>query len=262
MRNTSLRGGTTKQSPAITERPMLFQTEMVKAILEGRKTQTRRTKGLEVPKDLVFDEIKFYYRSWPKRPLCFMKSIIAKGKEYFQIIAQFKCPYGKPGDLLWVKETWSKVTDASKKEDNRIHFKASTGKNNFTWKPSIHMPKEASRIWLMIEDIRVERVQEISERDAIAEGIEEISKKYGYEFDIYKDYMGFMHDGYQTPRYSFKSLWVSINGEESWNANPWVWVIQFRVLSTTGKPSDEVIQKNLRDLSASAVNQEKEVTNG
>lgn len=231
------------------ERPILFQTEMVKAILEGRKTQTRRTRGLDLPKDLVFDKIKFYYRSWPKKPLCFMKRIFAEGQEYFEILAQFNCPYGKPGDLLWVRETWSHTRQLNiNPEDESYGFVYKSDGSiwetyeGWRWKPSIHMPKSASRIWLMIEDIRVERVQEISESDAEAEGV-----KPELLMDPNKIAQSF--------KLGFYYLWAKINGEESLDQNPWVWVIQFRVLSKTGKPSEELIEKNLCDLRASAVNQ-------
>lgn len=107
------------------------------------------------------------------------------------------------------------------------------------------MPKAASRIWLMVEEIRVERLQDISEEDAVAEGIKELGI---YSFPIYKDYLNSGMDGYQTPQWSFRSLWISINGQVSLSENPWVWVVKFRVLSKTGRPSDQVIEQNWKEV--------------
>ncbi|PRY90609.1 hypothetical protein [Mongoliibacter ruber] len=221
-------------SHLITERPILYQTEMVKSVLHGLKKQTRRTKGLDylninTPSDWIFDlrlieRFFFKHINYPN----------SSGLDFF-------CPYGKPGDLLWVRETWCNMQTASKPEDNGIRFRASTEKNNFTWKPSIHMPKAAARIWLMVEDVKVERLQHISEEDAIDEGI---------QFGKGIDYKGWHYD-YEANLYnlsnaksSFKTLWKSINGQASWQANPWVWVIKFRELSRTGHPSEETILKN------------------
>lgn len=254
----------------ITELPILFQTEMVKAILKGRKTQTRRTRGLDsVNADPNFwsrkgNPMKNTVRLWGStkesnpNPLAIQFGF----KDPIDCITYIKSTFGKPGDLLCVREKFTPLPFDMVNQRTGLHFSYFADcdaesleiakEYGFKWKPSIHMPKDAARIWLMIEDIRVERVQEISEEDAKAEGIEEISTKYGYDFDIYKDYKGFMPDGYQAPRFSFKSLWISINGEESWNANPWVWVIKYRILSKTGKPSLEVIEQNYRDVIASA----------
>jgi hypothetical protein len=157
------------------ERPILFSTPMVSAILEGRKTQTRR---------------------------------ILKNPE----VSMQNCPYGKPGDLLWVRETWG----IEKRKEKRIVFKARMNDypiQDDRWRPSIHMPKDAARIWLKLTEVRVERLQDITEKDAIAEGIEDESP-YFY-----------------NPKYSFISLWESINGEGSFYQNPWVWVLTFEVLS-------------------------------
>jgi hypothetical protein len=112
-------------------------------------------------------------------------------------------------------------------------FKADVAENKFDgykWKPSIHMPKEAARIWLEVTEVRVERLHDITEEDAIAEGVEKLN-------NWWKDYTS-DQDAYdmQTAMCSFDSLWKKINGEESWNENPWVWVVSFKVLSTTGKP--------------------------
>jgi hypothetical protein len=153
-----------------------------------------------------------------------------------------KSIYGKPGDLLWVRETWSRV-------DGRYYFKADGAEDELqeehsldkiSWKPSIYMPKAASRIWAMVEEIRVERVQDITEDDAKAEGCIQYEKE--------TDWM--------TAKYGYQILWESINGEESWGSNPWVWVIKYRILSKTGRPSDEFILRNHLEITG------KEVSNG
>ena len=259
MKNTSLRGGTTKQSPAITERPILFQTEMVKAILEGRKKQTRREiKNIEIKEGHVNGTVNFECKKKGFYEAGINVSTKKLNLPFVGIIDL--CKYGKPGDLLWVRETWAPALGDYAFKADYSESTLSEPRNKGLWKPSIHMPKSASRIWLMIEDIRVERVQEISEKDARAEGLSDpkIPSPSNFKLEINKGKTWATGDHF----FVWKSLWISINGKESWNAKPWVWVIQFRVLSTTGKPSDEVIQQNLSDLSASAVNQEKEVTNG
>ena len=190
------------------ERPILFSTPIVEAILDGRKTQTRRTRGATF--------------------------------QNFEEFARIKCPYGKPGDRLWVRETWQITNFLHPSDENYGYiYKASeNGKDwqenteEWKWKPSIHMPKAAARIWLEITETRLERLQDISEEDAIAEGIEPVA-------DGYKNYMPKLFSASQfcwpTAYHSFQSLWESINGSESWDLNPWLWVIKFKVLSTNGK---------------------------
>lgn len=186
------------------EHPILFSTEMVKAILDGRKTQTRRIiknapGGMDL-KDLY---------------------------EHSPLYMQSQCPFGKPGDLLWVRETFAVYLDAFLFKADEPHiFKG------LKYKPSIHMPKDYARIWLQVADIRVERLHEISEQDAIAEGIEPVNQAGVIVWKRYDDY----YQVSTNPVVSFWSLWANIHSEESWNANPWVWVVSFKVLSTTGKP--------------------------
>ena len=195
--------------------PILFSTEMVQAILEGRKTQTRR-----VVKNA--DEIA--------------ENPHAKGWFINENGMAIQCPYGQPGDVLWVRETWSKIITPDSKEafvyKADDDFYKDTIEDWSGWKPNIHMPKEAARLFLFIKSVRVERLNEISEEDAIAEGVQLI------EFNCFKNYMqgkdwvydGLNQNGYEMiedPVGSFSSLWSSIYGYESWTANPWVWVIEF-----------------------------------
>ena len=198
------------------EFPILFSTPMVQAILEGRKTQTRR---IIKPQPNSHDDDNF---PW----------LIEEGCVFIPI----KCPYGHPGDLLWVKETFAlSSTRWRYKADGDWTFEEKEMGEDAKWKSSRFMPKAAARILLQVEEIRVQRLIDITEEDAIAEGIEPVIL---HEIKSWKRY-----DGYEIvtsdPVVSFWSLWASINGEESWHSNPWLWVIAFKVISTTGKPNLE-----------------------
>ena len=217
------------------ERPILFSTPMVKAILDGKKTQTRRVIKPQ-PEEHVIIPDKINGLKW-------------NGVNYGSItrdergsIAETSlatiCPYGQPGDTLWVRETWN-VCDvgydgyngafeagyplvtipASKPEyGNMVYYKAD-GNEEPPWRPSIHMPRWASRITLQITNIKVERVQDITEKDAVAEGIETHLSGCWTPTGGYAD----------NARLAFGALWDSINAKRgySWDDNPWVWVIEF-----------------------------------
>lgn len=214
---------------------------MVQAILDGRKTQTRRTRGLEEinknPEDWHF--VGIYVTDYGEIGATFQNC---------EEFARTKCPYGKPGDRLWVRETWQITNFLHPSNENYGYvYKASeNGKDwqenteEWKWKPSIHMTKAAARIWLEITEISVERLQDISKEDAIAEGVDTYFNSIVKQ-DCYRDYL-FKGEDWMTPEgeyyypgFSFRSLWESINGAESWDLNPWLWVIKFKVLSTTGK---------------------------
>jgi hypothetical protein len=189
-----------------------------------------------------------------------------RGKGYGWIS---KSPYGQPGDLLWVRETFCEWM-------GMYQYRSDTTDNESIapWKPSIHMPKDASRLWLMVEEIRVERLQDITEEDAIAEGIDRFYSDLFKEWR-YRDYFdgkrrtkafskfpkmakltGFGSmpwPDWRDPLSSFNSLWISINGQASWDANPWVWVIRYRLLSKTGRPSMDVIEKNYLEVTGKEV---------
>lgn len=195
------------------ERPILFSAPMVRALLYGSKTQTRRVVKPQ--------HLKFFDQSatdmlgaWSKRPM----------------------PYGKPGDRLWVRETWAH--DAESLEQCRASLEDAMGGGRYGpyyratesapdtlyWKPSIHMPRWASRITLEITGVRVERLQNISKADAIAEGLTSNSGLYASPGQMWQI----------DPRKAYSNLWESINGPGSWDANPWVWVIEFKVLKGGG----------------------------
>lgn len=218
-------------------RPILMSAPMVRALLEGRKTQTRRVVKPQPSDDGDIEECQTYPNEF----------FLWSGGERQP---SFLCPYGKPGDLLWVRETWqlhSKATDLGK-----VVYRASEAASHTEfhelvpvsligdmkpkpfqegWRSSLHMPRWASRLTLELTEVRVERLQEISEANAIAEGIEPVHTGAG-ELCGYANYqylgegIGYFAD---DPIKSYASLWESINGPGSWEVNPWVWALTFRV---------------------------------
>lgn len=218
------------------EIPILFSSAMVQAILAGRKTMTRRIKGLNVlnewPSSWVHDGSKMYVNDKGQLMFRFWNSNDDRRIE-------IPCPYGKPGDILWVRETiyqngelgLNYVADNEQIDEEIIPVDHKPYRNYaFCNIPCIHMPKWAARIWLEVTDIKVERLQDITEEDAIKEGVEELP--FGFNIIVNQQYL---YTG-GTAKESFSLLWKEINGAESWDANPWVWCISFNVLLTTGKP--------------------------
>jgi hypothetical protein len=209
------------------ERPILFSAPMIRAILDGRKTQTRRI--MKPQPDAVLDGEPYWHiggyrtRIGAKRP--------------------FVCPYGQPGDRLWVRETCRAEelpSGLDSPETLGVRYLAddcfipigNTPESGDVWLdlryygkraspvapvktvPAIHMPRWASRITLEITGIRVERLQDISESDALAEGIDP-------KFPPDEQWAN-------AARMRFADIWESINGQGSWDTNPWVWVVEFR----------------------------------
>lgn len=208
----------------ITDRPILFNGPMVRAILEGRKTVTRRpVKATKAHADgfMMLDHGK----GW--RPYNAFGDFASdhEGMEY-----PIACPYGKLGDRLWVRETCfiNDYREASVPEQERadceIHYRADgipdfEGEEELIrWRPSIHMPRWASRILLEVTDVRVERLQDITEEQALAEGIKKHSDG-GYHVEDGKHFS-------DSPVESFACLWSSVGGD--WDANPWVWCVSFK----------------------------------
>ena len=222
------------------ERPILFSGPMVRALLAGSKTQTRR-----VIKDQSIGE-RFSHMTedgrahleWLGTPCC--GTGVWDVPEYS---AQVACPYGQPGDRLWVRESfmpvpleaapgpsqtpWSIAYAAGSQTELLAPSSYNPTLYNYErWTPSIHMPRWASRITLEITSVRVERLQDISEADALAEGIvRQPDDGFGLADTT--------HYHYTDPRNSYWSLWESINGDGSVEANPWVWVVEFKPVATT-----------------------------
>ncbi|HBS2732227.1 hypothetical protein M1V81_07740 [Klebsiella pneumoniae] len=206
------------------ERGMIFNAEMVRALLDGRKTQTRRIiKDCTVGRDPISKFIKIG------------KKFIGCYPEDVPELIRECCPYGVPGDRIWVRETWAeagasapdlKLYRANYPEHVPSIYENVPPAEEIRWTPSIHMPRTASRILLEITDVRVERLNAISEEDAEAEGID-MEALYDSQ-DCYDCIADHNMTGRPTVTGAFKYLWESIYGEEGWKSNPWVWVIEFK----------------------------------
>lgn len=246
------------------ERPILFSGAMVRALLSGSKTQTRRV-AKSLPEGTVTVEPASPGWNAMGLAVCLESSV--------------RCPYGEPGDRLWVRETWAYNGQASrntgpkdKRREGYVTYAADNAKvthyfgdgpmllcpeqhlpaqredeDEFDWlarkdeyltkyfrrmRPSIHMPRWASRITLEVTGVRVERLNEITDADAKAEGIQRV-----HGFDV-PAAMGSLPEGtwsypnnenrwWTSPASAYRALWESINGEGSWSTNPWVWVVSF-----------------------------------
>lgn len=206
------------------ERPILFSSEMVKAILNGSKTQTRRALALQ-PLEMLTklppwnDTVT---RQWNGCKVWFalMQRNPNRG-------TAFRCRFGEVGNHLWVRETWRRDS-----RDGQCFYRAAcVYPERFIWKPSIFMPRSASRITLEIVSVRVEKLQDITEADAVAEGCIPCME---HSADCNNDYcalaggVGDCDGSMVSGKMLYRSLWESINGKGSFEKNPWIWVIQFR----------------------------------
>lgn len=212
------------------ERPILFSGPMVRALLDGRKTQTRRVIKPQP------DSVKNFGRAVPYRRASPPQDMASEKYE-----VPIVCPYGAPGDRLWVKETWGlndtiyggdqpipKARPADLPPQGLVFFATEDDteiRNELRWRPSIHMPRWASRLTLEITEVRVERLQDISKSDAEAEGIREPSLGEWVETGLWQ-----VRRTQCEAVTTYCALWESINGAGSWDANPWVWAVSFRVL--------------------------------
>ncbi|EMH0132408.1 TPA: hypothetical protein ACKRXS_002218 [Proteus mirabilis] len=197
------------------ERGIIFNAEMVRAILDGRKTQTRRVMNNQ-PCTLSGETISVQQDDFNFR---------WAGDLHNDTSGWFPCPLGKIGDRLWVRETWRKFDFSDEcgcseypcgcPENGAIMYRATQDDGESKWRPSIHMPRRYSRILLEITNVRVERLNDISNDDAKSEGC-----WYGRG--------GGVPDKALTPSDQFPTLWEEIYGDGSWSSNPWVWVIEFR----------------------------------
>ena len=220
------------------ERPILFSGDMVRAILDGSKTMTRRPI-IPQPRASV-DEI------WQMESGDFVEMYLGEKSRYNPNPdhgKRFNFPLGVPGDRLWVRETWSPWADEFTKISvrgkepalYRADYKEGCSSleigGDYNWHPSIHMPRWASRINLEITEVRVERLQEITEDDAKKEGADKIEfASLGQLPSSLIINSLIMKRAY---RYGFYKLWDSIYSKRGygWDANPWVWVISFKVVT-------------------------------
>lgn len=218
------------------ERPILFSGPMVRALLDGTKTQTRR-----ITKPVRHPDLGNVYAP----------GALVLEREPQHVIDRC-CPYGRPGDRLWVRETWNWFDPGAIPADRagaRAPFTGAQGNRSIPWvaayaadghlpypgyegrdhwRPSIHMPRWASRITLDINAVRIERLHDITEADAAAEGV-------FYSTDHMGHWSGTGDRWWTTAREAFRDLWISINGQPSWDANPWVWALKFDRIQATEK---------------------------
>lgn len=201
----------------MTERGILFSAPMVRALLDGMKTQTRRVVKMPPSWDCIV-YADWGNGWWPYR------SDDGESPSYDNNEIPLNCPYGRTGDHLWVREmhrpVWGQtpgyLTGVDYRADPRAKWERLGDQTGapLKWTPSIHMKREYSRILLEVVGVRVERLQDISDDDARAEGCS------GYETSPFADPV--------PPSGEYRELWEQINGAGTWAANPWVWVVEFR----------------------------------
>jgi len=230
------------------ERPILFSAPMVRAILAGTKMHTRRL--VKVRDKELHDDTDFLHGGSAEVALGHGSGSIGEFREQdgrwfgltgWKTVCNIACPYGKPGDRLWVRESFQALfadgieerwqTNYKTGEGYKVYYMATDARQEFidgeddtkdTITPSIFMPRWASRITLEVVSVRVERLQDISEADALEEGVPPLKTAGGlYDWTVKP----------RGPVGDFQALWESINGADSWDANPWVWVIEFKRLN-------------------------------
>ncbi|WP_282267751.1 hypothetical protein [Stenotrophomonas sp. PS02298] len=228
------------------EQPILFNGTMVRAILDGRKTQTRRVVKMPPAFDFTggLGDDPSDPKHWGAEDENALWWALAAGDDVDRVLA---CPFGQPGDRLWVREAhsifpahgqhradggrwgpWAGLPTTVSEDGKQIAYyregfdRCDPGR----WRPSIHMPRWACRLVLEITNVRVERLQAISEADALAEGIERFATVGGTACKDYSGGDGFNVRDAGSIQRSFRSLWTSTGGD--WDANPWVWVISFK----------------------------------
>lgn len=196
-------------------KPILFNSEMVWAILDGRKDATRKIVKGFIPDDAVWGYTAFTPKGYIS---CRGTFADGYGEKFFKLPCE-------PGDILYVRETWKKAL-------NGYYYYEAWQRNDIAdvtkWKPSIRMPKEAARIWLKVTNVRVERLQEITDEQAKREGIQYDECPTGFTWKQETD----MHNCYTTPIGAMQALWNSTIKKSDldgygWDANPWVWTIEF-----------------------------------
>lgn len=210
----------------MTERGMIFNGEMVRAILDGQKTQTRRVMKPQ-PDPCPAPRGGHWWPSNVFKTMLHVEEEMQNGKGGWGGLVDDACPFGDVGDRIWVRETWAeagasapdlKLYRANYPAHVPTHYENVPPVEDVRWTPSIHMPRWASRILLEITDVRVEQLNDISEEDARSEGISGSSAR-----DV---------------KEAYAALWRSIYGSDSWRANPWVWVIEFKRIEGDGHATD------------------------
>lgn len=194
----------------MTERPVIFNGEMVRAILAGRKTQTRRI--MKPQPEPMPDKPGEYW--WPAKRFESMLQLSYFNDPVAKELAADACPFGGIGDRLWVRETFG---DCGVRLVYRADADDGASCQVTRWTPSIHMPRSACRLLLEISDVRAERLNDISEQDALAEGMDDGTSPAAIAVGWF-----------EKPRKAFRRLWERIYGQESWDSNPWVWVVEFK----------------------------------
>lgn len=241
---------------------ILFNDDMIRALLDGRETQTRRLvtpQPVFMPAGDGLPDSYFWAAKGADNPRSKNAGVYGDTSEMgdmaFRGMLEDACPYGRPGDLLWVRETHH-LSHA-----NAVTYRADFNYNPFSddecgedcsmvgekWRPSIYMPRWASRLTLRITDVRVERVQDISEKDAIAEGVEVFNEDGNLWYSGWMDGKDSWFDENwkwhcNDPVQAYKELWDGINFKRGhgWATNPWVWVIEFEVIH---KNIDQMLQE-------------------
>lgn len=211
----------------MTERGMIFNADMVRAILDGQKTQTRR---IMKPQPEPCPRGGHWWPSNVFKTMLHVEDEMQNGKGGWGGLVGDACPFGDVGDRIWVREAFASGLSTKSTLAYRATHKREDLEDGFydtiKWTPSIHMPRWASRILLEITSVRVERLNAISEEDAEAEGID-MEALYDSQ-DCYDCIADHNMTGRPTVTGAFKYLWESIYGEDGWKANPWVWVIEFK----------------------------------
>ena len=235
----------------MSERPILFSGRMIRALLDGSKTQTRRVVKPQpepIPADVwkdrrVADARQYWWPCNPARSMVEIRDMSAL------------CPYGMRGDRLWVRETWAHCVNRELGDTGEyftqsmpvgsgthVVYRADeeAGDDAITWRPSIFMPRWASRLTLTISDVRVERLHDISEADAIAEGcvaghpMTELDLELMRGTEVYELAKELGIGSYPSAKFNYSMLWDSINAKHArWPSNPWVWVLTFEVERST-----------------------------
>ena len=234
----------------MTERPILFSAEMVRAILDDRKTQTRRLmKAQPYPDSIV--TVEHYHQTVIDRHGDMQPGPEIFGAHWDDGECGLRCPYGAPGDTLWVRETWAPHPHGVMRCGAVYRADLDAVPDAGRWRPSIHMPRWASRLTLRITDVRVERLQDISEDDARAEGCQarpfpgpwwQGYRDLGDGQMLHQQAIGetapdWMIEPKQMPptpwldqsaRDGFRSIWMGLHGPGAWESNPWVWALSFK----------------------------------